>query len=170
MVVTVLCDLGVKYLSKVYNHNWLQEQGRVSLREWETLVTQDLPPLGVPRLLSDNHMPEPFNKREVLSRVLEDTLEVKCLIRDMELVGISTQISGGSSSSLRLALEVSLDKPGANNGLGRTVNSKSHLLRRLRYHWEGKDHHRDTNFLKQDLLGVKHRVLAININHKVKTS
>ena len=76
MVVTVLCDLGVKYLSKVYNHNWLQEQGRVSLREWETLVTQDLPPLGVPRLLSDNHMPEPFNKREVLSRVLEDALEV----------------------------------------------------------------------------------------------
>ena len=25
MVVTVLCDLGVKYLSKVYNETWLEE-------------------------------------------------------------------------------------------------------------------------------------------------
>ena len=25
MIVTVLCDLGVKYLSKVYNQTWLEE-------------------------------------------------------------------------------------------------------------------------------------------------
>ena len=28
MVVTVLCDLGVKYLSKVYNETWLEENLR----------------------------------------------------------------------------------------------------------------------------------------------